>query len=79
MKNLVFCSSLFIVMLSGCAVYPAYPERPVQYQPVYQAPAGVVYVAPSYAIPAPGYIWMFHPGYGWGWHHPQYGWHRGWR
>ncbi|AMO99157.1 hypothetical protein CAter282_1263 [Collimonas arenae] len=47
-------------------------------RPAYVAPPGVVYVEPTYAIPGPGYVWAYHPHYGWGWHHPQYGWHRGW-
>ena len=40
---------------------------------------GVAYVGPTYAIPGPGYVWAYHANFGWGWHHPQYGWHRGWR
>ena len=44
--------------------------------PVYVAPAGVTYVAPTYAIPAPGYNWAYHPGMGWGWNHPAWGWRR---
>jgi hypothetical protein len=36
------------------------------------------YVKPFYPIPGPGYVWHYHPNYGWGWHHPVYGWHRGW-
>ncbi len=54
---------------SGCVVAPL----------PYGAPAGVVYVAPTYPMPAPGYVWEYHARYGWGWHHPEYGWHRGWR
>jgi hypothetical protein len=46
--------------------------------PTYVAPPGVTYVAPTYAIPAPGYVWAYHPRWGWGWHHPAWGWHRGW-
>ena len=46
--------------------------------PVYVAPAGVTYVAPTYAIPGPGYVWAYHPRWGWGWNHPAWGWHRGW-
>jgi len=45
----------------------------------YGAPPGVAYIAPTYAIPGPGYAWGYHPHYGWGWHHPYQGWHRGWR
>lgn len=47
-------------------------------KPVLAAPAGVVYVPPTNAMPGPGYQWAWHSGYGWGWHHPVWGWHRGW-
>ena len=66
-------ATVVAIALGGCVVAPA----PVQ--PMYVAPAGVAYVAPTYAIPGPGYVWAYHAHYGWGWHHPQYGWHRGWR
>lgn len=56
---------------AGCVVAPA--------RPVYVAPPGVVYVAPDYVSPGPGYVWAYHASFGWGWHHPQYGWHRGWQ
>ena len=64
--------------LSGCVV------ARVGYEPGYGgqgygAPPGTVYVGPTYVIPAPGYAWRFHASYGWGWYHPRYGWHRGWR
>jgi len=43
--------------------------------PVGYCPTPVaVYVAPSYVLPAPGYGWLYHPKYGWGWHHPNRGW-----
>ena len=58
-------------VLSGCVVAPA--------QPVYAAPPGVAYVAPTYASPGVGFVWNYNPRYGYGWHHPRYGWHRGWR
>lgn len=48
-------------------------------EPAYTAPPGVAYVAPTYEIPGPGYRWAWHAHYGWGWYHPRYGWHRGWR
>lgn len=63
--------------LGGCVVQPAV-VRPA-YTVGDGPPPGVVYVAPTYAMPAPGYVWLYHPSYGWGWHHPQHGWHRGWR
>jgi len=59
-----------LAALSGCVVAP--PRAAVV------APAGV-YVAPTYASPGVGWVWEFHPEFGWGWRHPQYGWHRGWR
>jgi hypothetical protein len=64
--------------LSGCVV------APVAYDPAYggtgyAAPPGVVYVAPTYAVPGPGYAWQYHGRLGWGWRHPHNGWHRGWR
>ncbi|MET0383818.1 MAG: hypothetical protein ABW032_10400 [Burkholderiaceae bacterium] len=63
--------------MSGCIVAPApgYRDGPEAYQP----PAGVVYVAPTYAAPGPGWGWRYHAQYGWGWYHPHQGWHRGWR
>ena len=64
-------AALLTAALAGCVVVPV--------QPAYVAPSGVVYVAPSYAVPGPGYVWVYHAHYGWGWHHPHDGWHRGWR
>jgi hypothetical protein len=59
-----------LVALGRCVATP--------WGPALVAPAGVAYVAPTYAIPGPGYVWACHPRWSWGWHHPQYGWHRGW-
>jgi hypothetical protein len=56
--------------MSGCVVAPVGPG--------YVAPPGVAYVSPTYESPGVGWAWEYHPRYGWGWHHPQYGWHRGW-
>lgn len=58
-------ASALVTLSSGCVVAPA-------------RPAAAVYVAPTYASPGPGWVWEFHARYGWGWHHPHYGWHRGW-
>ena len=75
-------------LMSGCVVAPlgvrpvaAYPGsgQPVYVQQEYGPPPGVVYVQPTYALPAPGYVWLYHPRFGWGYRHPQHGWHRGWR
>lgn len=61
---------LFIpLLLSACIVVPPHAR-------VHEAPAGVVYVAPDYPAPAPAYVWEYHSNYGWGWHHPRYGWYR---
>jgi hypothetical protein len=64
---------IFTGTLSGCIV------TPVAVRPAYAAPAGVVYIEPTYAIPARGYRWAHHGHHGWGWHHHRHGWHRGWR
>jgi hypothetical protein len=71
--------ALAAASVSGCVVAPARYAGPAYVEPVYAAPPGVVYVAPTYAVPAPGYVWAYHARFGWGWHHPQHGWHRGWR
>jgi hypothetical protein len=63
--------ALVSVSMSGCVVAPV--------GPTYAPPPGEVYVAPTYESPGVGYVWEFHPRFGWGWHHPQYGWHRGWQ
>ncbi|VTU15460.1 MULTISPECIES: hypothetical protein [unclassified Variovorax] len=73
MRLIVLSSALAAALLAGCVVQPAVPYAG------YEAPPGVAYVAPTYAIPGPGFVWAYHPRYGWGWHHPQQGWHRGWR
>ena len=69
-------------LLAGCIVQPPV-VRPVyapQPELVYETPPpGVVYVAPTYALPAPGFVWRYNARFGWGWYHPQRGWHRGWR
>lgn len=75
-KLVVVLASVAMAALSGCIVVPARGPAPRE---AYVAPPGVVYVAPVYASPGPGWGWEYHATYGWGWHHPQYGWHRGWR
>ena len=79
-KSLAILSSGLVAAfaLSGCIVTPAQPAYGYAYNDGYQAPAGVVYVAPTYVSPGPGYVWEYHARYGWGWHHPNRGWHRGW-
>ena len=62
-----------VAALSGCVVVPAGVE------PGYGARGGAVYVAPTYAVPGAGYAWQHHAQRGWGWRHPNHGWHRGWR
>ncbi|MDD5277069.1 MAG: hypothetical protein PHR16_13425 [Methylovulum sp.] len=49
--------------------YQSYMPRPIVTNPI-------MVVRPAYPIPAPGYLWRQHPGYGWGWYHPRFGWHR---
>jgi len=34
---------------------------------------------PTYPAPGVGFVRACHARYGWGWHHPRYGWHHGWR
>ena len=69
MKLLI--NAIFLtIILTGCVA-----ERAV----IRPVPVGTTYTEPSYAIPGPGYVWQQHPQFGWGWHHPSYGWHRGWR
>jgi hypothetical protein len=47
--------------------------------PAVVVPAGVAYVAPVDVAPAPGYLWRYNVGVGWGWWHPGVGWwHAGW-
>lgn len=76
--------------LQACVMAPVSPQpAPVMVQPTpgvmmapppgVLVPPGVVYVAPTYPAPSMGFIWEFHPRHGWGWRHPQQGWHRGWR
>ena len=69
MKRQLLLAS-FALALSGCVVAPVGPIAP---------PIGVVRIEPTYPAPAIGYHWAYHPSQGWGWYHPQYGWHRGWR
>jgi hypothetical protein len=70
--------SLFIVSLSSCYAPAPMPVGPVP-PPGVMVPPGVAYVAPTYPMPAPGYNWNYHSNYGWGWYHPNHGWHGGWR
>jgi hypothetical protein len=65
--------------LGGCVMAPVGGQPAHGGPAVYVAPPGVVYVAPTYVTPAPGYAWQHHPHFGWGWRHPRHGWHRGWR
>lgn len=51
----------------------------VQQSATVVGPPGVIYVAPTYPAPDVGFVWSYHPRYGWGWRHPHHGWHRGWR
>ncbi|MER0169838.1 MAG: hypothetical protein DU489_04385 [Nitrosomonas sp.] len=66
--------TILMIQLAGCIAPPVVgvPVAP-------GIPPGVVYVAPTYVNPGPGYLWNYNINYGWGWHHPNNGWHRGWR
>jgi len=69
-------AAMLAAALSGCAGGSAIIATP----DYFATPHGVVYVAPDYAIPGPGYSWNFNTNVNaWGWHHPDRGWHRGWR
>ena len=78
MKNglAILVAGVALASMTGCIVAPARPYYGGEGE--YVAPAGVAYVAPLYASPGPGYRWEYHEHYGWGWRHPQYGWHKGW-
>ena len=65
--NAAALAALIALPLGGCVVAPA------------RVGLGAVYVAPGYESPGPGYVWERHPNYGWGWRHPDRGWHRGWQ
>lgn len=85
MNKVLVAVAVSVVGLQACVVAPPQPVM-VQQQPGMMVgppsgvvPPGVVYVAPTYPAPAVDFIWDFHPRYGWGWRHPQRGWHRGWR
>jgi hypothetical protein len=77
MKTQFLLALIVLLLASGCVVAPA-PGPVAVAPPGVVVPAGVVYVAPTYAVPAPGYTWRYNARYGWGWYHPTYGWHRGW-
>ena len=63
---LALVASALLALTSGCVVAP--PRHS----------SAAVYVAPTYASPGQGWNWEFHARYGWGWRHPNRGWHRGW-
>jgi len=75
MKSVAIITGM--LLLAGCVAAPV----PVRVAPPVAviAPPGVVYARPAYPLPGLGYAWAYHPRYGWGWRHPAYGWHRGWR
>jgi hypothetical protein len=63
-------SGALLASAAGCIVVPAGRHG---------YGGGQAYVEPAYASPGPGWAWEAHPSYGYGWHHPDRGWHRGWR
>lgn len=66
-----------VIVAPPPAVVVAPPPPVVVAPPPVVAPAGVAYIAPVGVAPAPGYLWRYHVGAGWGWWHPHYGWHAG--
>jgi hypothetical protein len=62
-----------LLTASACIV------TPVGYRSGGPPDGSAAYVEPGYASPGEGWMWQVHPSYGWGWHHPDRGWHRGWR
>jgi hypothetical protein len=70
--GLACCAGALLASAAGCIVVPAGRHG-------YGGGGGPVYVEPAYASPGPGWAWEAHPSYGYGWHHPDRGWHRGWR
>jgi len=68
--RLFCCAALTSLALSACVVAPVGYRHPNVSMEMSEQP--------TYAVPGPGYVWAFHAHYGWGWHHPDYGWHRGW-
>ena len=75
--------AMAVVTLLGANALTACVVAPVEPRPVVVRPAPVVvqpaYVAPTYVSPGVGWVWMYHPHHGWGWHHPDRGWHQHWR
>ncbi len=71
LRNVVMKKALWVIFggvilaaASGCVVAP-YPG------------SGPAYVDPYYPSPGVNWVWEFSPNIGWGWHHPEHGWHRG--
>ena len=79
MRKTVFALAVSVLGLQACVVAPPQSAVYVSPPPGVVVPPGVVYVAPTYPAPSIDFVWEFHPQYGWGWRHPQRGWHRGWR
>ena len=66
-----------LLATTGCVVAPPYAPVYGEPAPVY-GEAPVYSASPTYVSPGVGFIWLRHPRYGYGWHHPHRGWHRGW-
>ena len=73
--NRIVIAGFFLIALAGCV------EQPMQGGGGggYSGMGGGGYNRPSYPQPGPGYSWANHPTQGWGWRHPQNGWHQGWQ
>jgi hypothetical protein len=68
---LLLVGSLVLATVSGCVVAPG--------RSGYEPASAAVYIGPTYESPGPGWAWQQHPTAGWGWHHSEHGWHKGWR
>ena len=79
-RTLARAALLVVAMTAaGCVVEPVPPPRRVVVEPAVRVvpvapPPGVVYVEPRGPVPAPGYLWRYHPQRGWGWYHEEHGW-----
>ena len=52
---------------------------PVALQPApIVVPPGAAYENPTYPSPGEGWSWAYNFRKGWGWHHPEKGWQKGW-
>ena len=76
MKRFFLALSCVVALasLEACAVV-ARPDGVAYVEPI-APPVGVAVVSAPVVVPGPGYLWRYHPRWGWGWWHPSMGWHR---